>query len=362
MFDFLNKEPAVLALADGSLFYGVSVGAAGETVGEVVFNTAMTGYQEILTDPSYTQQIVTLTYPHIGNTGINPFDMESSKVHAAGLVIRELSPVVSHWCATQSLPDFLKSQNIIAIAGIDTRQLTHILRKKGAQSGCIITGKIDSENALQKARAFAGLQHNDLAITVSCAKTYIRTHSHSHRHIVIYDFGVKENIIRALTNRGCQVTIIPAKTSASDVLKLNPDGIVLSNGPGDPAACDYAIKNIQVLLDKNIPLFGICLGFQLLALAFGAKTIKMKFGHHGANHPVAAQGISRVYITSQNHGFCVDEKTLPPELTVTHTSLFDHTLQGFKHKTLPIMAFQGHPEAGPGPNDIAGLFDEFLEL
>ena len=368
-----NSEPAILALADGSLFYGISVGALGETVGEVVFNTSMTGYQEILTDPSYTQQIVTLTYPHIGNTGVNSEDMESDRAYAAGLIIREMSPIVSNWRATQSLPDFLRAQNIVAIANIDTRRLTRILRSKGAQSGCIITGKIDPEVALQKARAFAGLNGKDLAIEVTSKEIYQfdkaryeakgggSANDHE-KHIIVYDFGVKKNILRMLIDRNCKITIVPAKTPASEVLKLNPDAIVLSNGPGDPAACDYAIKNIQELLSTKIPLFGICLGFQLLALACGAKTVKMKFGHHGANHPVQDVNSKKVFITSQNHGFCVDEKTLPEELTITHISLFDGTLQGFKHKTLPIIAFQGHPEAAPGPNDIVKLFDEFLCL
>ncbi|OGT44509.1 MAG: carbamoyl phosphate synthase small subunit [Gammaproteobacteria bacterium RIFCSPHIGHO2_12_FULL_38_11] len=363
------SEPAILALADGSLFHGISIGASGETVGEVVFNTAMTGYQEILTDPSYAQQIVTLTYPHIGNVGVNPDDMESDKAYAAGLIIRELSPVVSNWRATQSLPDFLKEQHIVSIANIDTRCLTRLLREKGAQNGCIMTGKVDPEIVLRKARAFSDLNGKDLAIEVSCAQTYLYSDNDSDIHIVVYDFGVKRNILRMLVDRRCKVTVVPAQTSASDVLKLKPDGILLSNGPGDPAACGYAIKNIQELLMKKIPIFGICLGFQLLALACGAKTVKMKFGHHGANHPVQekipsspsfSKGGGKVFITSQNHGFCIDEKTLPAELTVTHVSLFDGTLQGFKHNTLPVFAFQGHPEAAPGPGDIAGLFDEFI--
>ncbi|MCX7120770.1 MAG: glutamine-hydrolyzing carbamoyl-phosphate synthase small subunit [Gammaproteobacteria bacterium] len=380
-----TSEPAILALADGSLFHGTSIGAFGETIGEVVFNTAMTGYQEILTDPSYTQQIVTLTYPHIGNVGVNPDDMESDKAYAAGLIIRELSPIVSNYRATDSLENFLKKQNIVAIANIDTRRLTRILREKGAQNGCIMTGKVDPESALQKARAFSGLNGKDLAIAVSTKERYQfdracydlnRSGAALDRktlaHIVVYDFGVKLNILRMLAKvngsasdsdralQHCKITVIPAKTSASEVLKLKPDGIVLSNGPGDPAACDYAINNIQELLTKQIPIFGICLGFQLLALACGAKTVKMKFGHHGANHPVQEKIGGRVYITSQNHGFCVDEKTLPAELTVTHVSLFDGTLQGFKHSTLPVFAFQGHPEAGPGPNDIMTLFDKFI--
>lgn len=360
-----KSEPAILALADGSVFEGISVGASGETQGEVVFNTAMTGYQEILTDPSYAKQIVTLTYPHIGNTGINAEDDESNRVFAAGLIIREMSPIVSNWRATRSLPEFLKAHNVVAIANMDTRQLTHLLREKGAQNGCIMTGKIDPELALKKARAFPGLNGKDLAIEVSTKEQYDFTHTHTHthiHHIVVYDFGVKHNILRLLVDRGCKVTVVPAKTSIHDVLKLKPDGVVLSNGPGDPAACDYAIETTKALLAKKIPLFGICLGFQIVALACGAKTTKMKFGHHGANHPVQDVRSKKVYITSQNHGFSVDEKTLPDELVVTHISLFDRTLQGFAHKTLPVIAFQGHPEAAPGPNDIACLFDEFITL
>ncbi len=361
----LKSEPALLALANGSFFYGVSVGFSGEAVGEVVFNTSMTGYQEILTDPSYAQQIVTLTYPHIGNVGVNNEDNESDRVFAAGLIIRELSPLVSNWRATQSLPEFLKEQKIVAIANIDTRQLTHVLRENGAQSGCIVTGKVDAEAALQKARAFAGLSGKDLAVEVSTKEKYIfgQGHGHGHgHHVVVYDFGVKRNILRLLVERGCRVTVVPAKTSADDVLKLNPDGIVLSNGPGDPAACGYAIEAAKIFLEEKIPVFGICLGFQILALACGGKTLKMKFGHHGANHPVQDVRSKKVFITSQNHGFCVDEKTLPKELEVTHISLFDKTLQGFKHKSLPVIAFQGHPEAGPGPGDLMGLFDEFVGM
>jgi carbamoyl-phosphate synthase small subunit len=360
--NFLSLEnPALLALADGTLFHGISVGHSGEAVGEVVFNTSMTGYQEILTDPSYAQQIVTLTYPHIGNVGVNDEDNESDRAFAAGLIIRELSPIVSNWRSTQSLPEFLKAQKIVAIANIDTRQLTHILRQKGAQSGCIVTGNIDPEMALKKARAFAGLVGKDLAIEVSTKEKYDFGRGHG-QHVVVYDFGVKRNILRLLAERGCKVTVVPAKTSAQDVLKLNPDGVVLSNGPGDPAACDYAITAAKILLEKKLPLFGICLGFQILGLACGAKTVKMKFGHHGANHPVQDVRSKKVFITSQNHGFCVDEKTLPIELTITHISLFDKTLQGFKHATLPMMAFQGHPEAGPGPNDLMCLFDEFMGM
>lgn len=362
-----NATPAVLALADGSIFHGVSVGAKGQTQGEVVFNTAMTGYQEILTDPSYTQQIVTLTYPHIGNTGINPDDMESRGAFASGLIIRSCSPIVSNWRATQSLPDFLKAHKVVAIAGIDTRQLTHILREKGAQNGCIMAGVVDVERALQTARAFSGLNGKDLAVEVSTKHIYdfphTHTHTHTHtHHIVVYDFGVKFNILRALTARDCKVTVVPAKTPVKDVLALKPDGVVLSNGPGDPAACDYAIAAAKALMQEKIPLLGICLGFQIIALACGAKTVKMKFGHHGANHPVQDVRSKKVFITSQNHGFSVDKNTLPSELTVTHVSLFDDTLQGFVHNTLPVMTFQGHPEAGPGPNDVMGLFDEFVSV
>ena len=365
-----KSEPAILALADGSVFQGISIGASGETQGEVVFNTAMTGYQEILTDPSYTQQIVTLTYPHIGNTGVNPDDFESKRAFAAGLVIRELSPIVSNWRATQSLSDFLKAQNIVAIANIDTRQLTRILSEKGAQNGCIMTGTINPEIALAKARAFAGLNGKDLAIEVTTKNSYSFTEqsvlnaieASASYHIVVYDFGVKHTTLRLLVDRHCKVTVVPANTSVNELLKLKPDGVVLSNGPGDPAACDYAIATTKELLAKKIPLFGICLGFQILALAFGAKTLKMKFGHHGANHPVQEIKSKKVFITSQNHGFCVDEKTLPNDLEVTHISLFDKTLQGFAHKTLPVIAFQGHPEAAPGPNDIVSLFDQFIEM
>lgn len=362
--NFLSTaEPATLALADGSLFQGISIGASGETVGEVVFNTAMTGYQEILTDPSYARQIITFTHPHIGNTGINLEDNESKKIFAVGLIIRELSPIASNWRMTESLPNFLKRQNIIAIANIDTRRLTHILRENGAQSGCIMTGKINADVAIKKARKFSGLDGKDLAITVSARKLYIFSPTPTSTYnIVVLDFGVKTNILRLLHDRHCKVTVVPAKTSAEEILKLNPDAIVLSNGPGDPAACHYAIETTKKLIAKKIPLFGICLGFQILALAFGVKTKKMKFGHHGANHPVQELKTKKVFITSQNHGFCVDEKTLPEELIITHISLFDKSLQGFKHKTLPVIAFQGHPEASPGPNDIVNLFDEFMNM
>lgn len=363
-----KTTPAILALADGSLFFGNSIGAAGETVGEVVFNTAMTGYQEILTDPSYAEQIVTLTYPHIGNTGINPEDFESDRAYAAGLIIRELSPIVSNWRATESLPDFLKKQNVVAISNIDTRKLTSILREKGAQNGCIMAGKnIDPAEAIKKAQLFPGLNNKNLADVVSTKKIYSfqnpSASEEEKKHVVVLDFGVKQNILRLLAERNCAVTVVPSNTSVEKILALKPDGIVLSNGPGDPAACHDVINNIRELLNQKtlIPIYGICLGIQLLALALGAKTIKMKFGHHGANHPVQDVISKKVYITSQNHGFCVDQNSLPDDLIVTHVSLFDNSLQGFKHKTLPVFAFQGHPEASPGPQDIIYLFDEFIE-
>ena len=352
------STPAILALSEGTVFQGFSIGYSAETIGEVVFNTSMTGYQEILTDPSYCQQIVTLTYPHIGNTGINPEDMESEKCQVAGLIIRDISAIVSSWRARESLPEFLERQKIVAIGGIDTRQLTRILREKGAQSGCIITGIASVDKALSKAQQFVGLNGKDLAIEVS--RTSVETRGTGEQHIVVYDFGVKENILRMLEQRNCKLTIVPAKTPAKDVIALNPDGVLLSNGPGDPAACGYAIENTKKLLEANVPVFGICLGFQILALACGAKTRKMKFGHHGANHPVQDSKTKRVFITSQNHGFCVDETTLPDDLTITYVSLFDGTLQGFSHKTKKAMGFQGHPEASPGPHDIASLFDAFI--
>ncbi|PIZ03654.1 MAG: carbamoyl-phosphate synthase small subunit [Gammaproteobacteria bacterium CG_4_10_14_0_8_um_filter_38_16] len=360
---FSDSVPALLALADGTVFEGVSIGASGETVGEVVFNTAMTGYQEMLTDPSYSQQIITLTYPHIGNTGINNEDNESDRIFAAGFIVRELSLLVSNYRATESLPAFLKRQNIIAIANIDTRCLTRLLREKGVQNGCIMTGKVDPALAIQKARAFAGLKGKDLAITVTTQKNYDFADVHAPiHHVVVYDFGVKRNILKLLAERHCKVTVVPAQTSVAAVMQLNPSGIVLSNGPGDPAACHYAIEHTKKLLAKNIPILGICLGFQILALAYGATTEKMKFGHHGANHPVQDLRTKKVCITSQNHSFCVDKKTLPDDLIITHISLFDQTVQGFKHKHQPVIAFQGHPEAGPGPNDMVCLFDEFVEM
>ncbi|OGO95200.1 MAG: carbamoyl phosphate synthase small subunit [Coxiella sp. RIFCSPHIGHO2_12_FULL_42_15] len=372
---FVNRyPPALLALAEGSVFKGYSIGVPGITTGEVVFNTAMTGYQEILTDPSYSRQIVTLTYPHIGNVGVNPHDAESSKVHVAGLVIRNLSPTVSNWRSAKSLEVYLKQNGIVAISGIDTRRLTRILRDKGAQKGCILSG-LDAEEALRQAQQFPGLVGKDLAKVVSTDQVIewkegifclshgkFNTLANENFHVVAYDFGVKHQMLRLLVERGCRITLVPAKTSAEKVLAYQPDGILLSNGPGDPAACDDAIANIKILLQTDIPILGICLGFQLLGLACGAKTVKMKFGHHGANHPVQDLQTKTVAITSQNHGFSVDEASLPATLQVTHRSLFDGTLQGFKHRTKPILAFQGHPEASPGPQDLFYLFDEFITL
>lgn len=367
-------QPAVLVLADGSVFQGQAVGATGQAVGEVVFNTSMTGYQEVLTDPSYAEQLVTLTYPHIGNVGVNVHDAESTKPWAAGLIIRELSPIVSNWRAEDSLQDYLIKNNVVAIADIDTRRLTRILREKGAQNGCIMAGVANVDQALKMAQAFGGLEGKDLAKVVSTERilqwdkgTYDldqgeRRLTDEQFHVVVYDFGVKHQILRLLVDRGCRLTIVPAQTPASEVMALNPDGVFLSNGPGDPAACEYAIEAIKILLEKNIPLFGICLGFQLLALACGASTVKMKFGHHGANHPVESIDDKRVFITSQNHGFCVDDTTLPSHLKVTHRSLFDGTLQGITHRDKPAFAFQGHPEASPGPQDIVELFDRFVVL
>jgi len=367
--------PAILALADGTIFYGVGIGATGSSVGEVVFNTSMTGYQEILTDPSYTRQIVTLTYPHIGNTGVNKEDCEADKVYAAGLVIRDLPMIVSNFRSEQSLDAYLKAENIVAIAGIDTRKLTRILREKGAQSGCLVTGDaLDAAAAVEKAKAFAGLAGMDLAKVVSVTKPYDWTESEwtlgkgyskqeaPRFHVVAYDYGIKRNILRMLAERGCRLTVVPAQTSAADVLALNPDGVFLSNGPGDPEPCDYAIKAIQEILAKKVPTFGICLGHQLLALASGAKTLKMKFGHHGANHPVKDLDSGQVLITSQNHGFAANVDTLPANLRVTHVSLFDGSLQGIARTDVPAFSFQGHPEASPGPHDVAYLFDRFINL
>jgi carbamoyl-phosphate synthase small subunit len=367
--------PALLALEDGSVFRGYAAGATGETVGEVVFNTAMTGYQEILTDPSYAKQLVTLTYPHIGNTGVNVEDEESASVHAAGLIVRDVPRRASNWRSTESLPDYLKRHGIVAIAGIDTRRLTRILRDKGALNGCIVAGEqIDADAALAKARAFPGLDGMDLAKEVTVGESYSwnegvydldRTafNQPSKRFkVVAYDYGVKYNILRLLAEQGCDITVVPAQTPAADVLAMKPDGVFLSNGPGDPAACDYAVEATKQFLDAKIPLFGICLGHQIMGLAVGAKTLKMKFGHHGANHPVKDMDDGRVLITSQNHGFAVDPATLPANVRVTHTSLFDGSLQGFALTDRPAFCFQGHPEASPGPHDIGYLFDRFAAL
>ena len=366
---------ALLALEDGSVFHGYAVGAIGDTVGEVVFNTAMTGYQEILTDPSYARQIVTLTYPHIGNTGVNAEDAESNAMHAAGLIVRDVPRRASNWRSSESLPDYLKRNGTVAIAGIDTRRLTRLLRDKGALSGCIMASEnVDAEAALAKARAFPGLNGMDLAKVVSVTKPYVwnegvydldstRFNQPAKRFkVVAYDFGTKLNILRLLAEQGCEVTVVPAQTSAVDVLAMKPDGVFLSNGPGDPAACDYAIAATREFLEAKIPLFGICLGHQIMGLAVGASTLKMKFGHHGANHPVKDHDNGRVLITSQNHGFAVDPATLPSNVRVTHTSLFDGSLQGFALTDRPAFCFQGHPEASPGPLDIGYLFDRFAAL
>jgi carbamoyl-phosphate synthase small subunit len=373
-----HTVPAILALADGSIFQGFSIGGPGHTIGEVVFNTAMTGYQEILTDPSYSRQIVTLTYPHIGNTGINPEDVESTKVHAAGLIIKDLPILASNFRSNQSLSDYLKAENVVAIAGIDTRKLTRILREKGAQNGSILVGEENVEKALQLAKSFPGLAGMDLAKVVSTVEAYDWTETewrlgagyrktagqqHAPRfHVVAFDFGVKFNILRMLAERGCRVTVLPAQSTAADALARNPDGIFLSNGPGDPEPCDYAIAATKELIERGIPTFGICLGQQIMALASGAKTIKMKFGHHGANHPVQDIDTKQVMITSQNHGFAVDATSLPSNCRVTHLSLFDGSLQGFARTDHPAFCFQGHPEASPGPHDIAPLFDRFIGL
>jgi carbamoyl-phosphate synthase small subunit len=367
--------PALLALEDGSVFHGQAVGATGETVGEVVFNTAMTGYQEILTDPSYSRQIVTLTYPHIGNTGVNAEDAESLAVHAAGLIVRDVPRRASNWRSSESLPDYLKRLGIVAIAGIDTRRLTRILRDKGALAGCIVAGEhVDAEAALAKARAFPGLNGMDLAKVVSVTKPYAwKEGSYDldrqafeqpalRFKVVAYDYGVKFNILRLLAAQGCDITVVPAQTPAAEVLAMRPDGVFLSNGPGDPAACDYAVAATREFLDAKIPLFGICLGHQIMGLALGAKTLKMKFGHHGANHPVKDHDDGRVLITSQNHGFAVDPATLPANVRVTHSSLFDGSLQGFALTDRPAFCFQGHPEASPGPHDIGYLFERFAQL
>jgi carbamoyl-phosphate synthase small subunit len=367
--------PAILALADGSIFCGNSIGADGQTVGEVVFNTAMTGYQEILTDPSYARQIVTLTYPHIGNIGCNAADEESGRVQAAGLVIRDLPRFASNWRSTEILPDYLRRHGIVAISEVDTRRLTRILRETGAQNGCLMAGEdVTEAAALAAAREFPGLNGMDLAKVVCTKKKYTFAEgsydldegafakpTRKYR-VAAYDFGVKRNILRLLADRGCEVTVVPAQTPASDVLAQNPDGVFLSNGPGDPAACDYAIAATREFIAKKVPLFGICLGHQIMGLALGAKTLKMKFGHHGANHPVKDHDDGRVLVTSQNHGFAVDAATLPKNARVTHTSLFDGSLQGFALTDAPAFCFQGHPEASPGPHDIGYLFDRFATL
>jgi len=378
----MQHKPAILALEDGSLFEGVSIGAEGQTTGEVVFNTSMTGYQEILTDPSYAQQIITFTYPHIGNTGTTSEDDESEKVWASGMVIRDLPMLESNFRNEQTLTDFLKLRNVVAICEIDTRRLTRILRDNGPLNGCVIAGGIlaidpekGREQALAAARKYPGLVGMDLAKEVTCSESYNWTEGSwklgkGHRppkkpgqfHVVAYDFGVKRNILRMLTDRSCQVTVVPAQTPASEVLAMNPDGVFLSNGPGDPEPCDYAIAAIRKILDTNIPVFGICLGHQLLALASGASTVKMKLGHHGANHPVQDLDSGRVFITSQNHGFAVDGESLPANVRATYKSLFDGSLQGIHLTDKPAFGFQGHPEASPGPHDIAPVFDHFIDL
>lgn len=369
---------ALLALEDGSLFYGESIGVPGQAVGEVVFNTAMTGYQEILTDPSYARQIITLTYPHIGNTGANPEDMESSGVYATGLVIRDLPLAHNNFRATESLAEFMRRQKLVGIAGIDTRRLTRLLRETGAQNGCILAvekgGKLDKKEALKAARAFPGLKGMDLAKVVTTRKPYTweeglwelgKGHARQDLprfHVVACDYGIKRNILRMLAARGCRLTVVPAQTPAEDILKMKPDGVFLSNGPGDPEPCTYAIEAIRHIIDTGLPVFGICLGHQLMGLASGARTIKMKFGHHGANHPVLEVVSGRVMITSQNHGFAVDEASLPPTLRVTHRSLFDGSVQGLERTDKPAFCFQGHPEASPGPHDVSPLFDRFIEM
>ena len=368
-----GSPPAILALADGTIFKGVSIGADGHCVAEIVFNTSMTGYQEILTDPSYNGQIVTLTYPHIGNTGVNEEDVESTKIHAAGLVVRDCSLRVSNFRATRSLPEYLKAQGVVGIAGVDTRKLTRILREGGAQGACIMVGE-DADRALELARSFPGMAGQDLAKVVSIKERkewregtwrlgegYISPEDAKY-HVVAYDYGVKSNILRLLADRGCRVTLVPAQTPVDDMLALKPDGLFLSNGPGDPEPCTYAIETCKAALDRKIPLFGICLGQQIMGLGVSGKTIKMKTGHHGANHPVQDLDTGRVFITSQNHGFNVDPETLPSNVRVTHVSLFDGTLQGFELTDAPAFCFQGHPEASPGPHDIVVLFDKFISL
>jgi len=380
-----SLPPAVLALADGTIFPGYGIGASGESAGEVVFNTAITGYQEILTDPSYSRQLVTLTYPHIGNVGVNQQDCESTKIHAAGLIIKDLSLVASNFRSEKTLSDYLSGENVVGIGGIDTRKLTRILRDRGAQPGAIVSGQLGdsmatlSERAITAAKGFGGMAGLDLAQVVTTQQAYEWTEGEwglmidqgkpgftklqkPLKHVVAYDFGVKRNILRMLAHRGCKLTVVPAKTPASEVLAMKPDGVFLSNGPGDPQPCDYAIAAAQTFLDKNVPLFGICLGHQIMGLAAGAKTLKMKFGHHGANHPVKDLDDGRVVITSQNHGFAVDATTLPANVRPTHVSLFDGSLQGLTWTDKPAFCFQGHPEASPGPHDIAYLFDRFIKL
>jgi carbamoyl-phosphate synthase small subunit len=376
----MSNKPAILALANGNIFKGISIGVEGQTSGEVVFNTAMTGYQEILTDPSYAQQIITLTYPHIGNTGCNSEDVEANKIWASGLVIRDLPLLASNWRYEQTLSDYLKANQIVAIADIDTRRLTRILREEGAQNGCIVAGsevdRLSDAELMHKAREFPGLKGMDLAKVVSTKEAYEWVEGSWYLekgyskpelsklpfHVVAYDFGIKLAILRKLVDRGCRVTVVPAQTPAKDVLAMNPDGVFLSNGPGDPEPCDYAINAIREFLKTDIPVFGICLGHQLLGLATGANTVKMKFGHHGANHPVQDMRSKVVMITSQNHGFAVDEHTLPKNVEITHKSLFDGSLQGIRLTDKPAFSFQGHPEASPGPHDVAPLFDEFIKL
>ena len=370
---FPSFPPAILVLADGTVFRGHAVGATGISCGEVVFNTAMTGYQEILSDPSYCRQIVTLTYPHIGNTGCNAEDFESPGNFVAGLVIRDLPLRAENWRMQETLSAYLKKYGIVAIAGIDTRKLTRLLRDKGAQAGCLMAGEVDEAKALVEARAFPGLAGMDLARVVSVGEPYewceggtwnlegYQPAGEGKFHVVAYDFGVKRNILRLLTQRGCRLTVVPAQTPASEVLKYRPDGVFLSNGPGDPEPCTYAIEAIRELLDAKIPVYGICLGHQLLALASGARTVKMKFGHHGTNHPVKDLDSGKVMITSQNHGFAVDPETLPDNLRITHVSLFDGSLQGIERTDVPAFSFQGHPEASSGPHDIADLFDRFVQ-
>jgi carbamoyl-phosphate synthase small subunit len=381
-----SRPAAVLALADGTVFRGHSIGAPGHTVGEVVFNTAMTGYQEILTDPSYAGQIVTLTYPHIGNTGVNDEDVEAARVYAAGLVIRDLSVRASNFRAQRDLSSYLQHHGVVGIADIDTRKLTRRLREGGAQAGCVVaadaTRAVDEkaiERALQRARSYAGMAGQDLAKVVSVKRPYqwnegswrlaradgtpgFVAGEQNRFHVVAYDYGVKQNILRLMADRGCRISIVPAQTGASDVLKLKPDGVFLANGPGDPEPCDYAVEATREFIERRVPMFGICLGHQILGLAVGARTLKMKFGHHGANHPVLDLATRKVYITSQNHGFAVDEKTLPANARITHVSLFDGSLQGFELTDAPAFCFQGHPEASPGPHDICDLFDRFIEL